>query len=73
MQNSDTSIKTFLHHLSNPSDHPLTPSDLTANPCLKRLHDIKHMLRVTNNILWYAPDDNTAPRLVVPQCLRGSC
>ncbi|KAG1941678.1 retrotransposable element [Pimephales promelas] len=71
MQNSDTALKTFLHHLSDPTNHPLTLADLAADPCLKRLHDIKHMLRVTDNILWYKPDDTTMPRLVVPQSLRG--
>ncbi|KAI5606934.1 hypothetical protein C0J50_7488 [Silurus asotus] len=71
MQASDATIQTILHHLSSPSNHPVTAVNLAASPALKRLHDVKPMLRVIDGILWYAPDDHTAPKLVVPQCQRG--
>lgn len=71
MQASDSSIKTNLHHLSDPSNHPITAAQLATAPTLKWLHDVKPMLRVMGNILWYVPDDFTAPTLVVPQCQRG--
>ncbi|RXN36126.1 NYNRIN-like protein [Labeo rohita] len=71
MQATDSSIQTILHHLSDPSNHPITPAQLANAPSLKRLHDLKPMLRVMDDILWYVPDDNAAPRLVVPQGQRG--
>ncbi|XDV17610.1 hypothetical protein PO909_023444 [Leuciscus waleckii] len=45
MRASDIYIKTSNAHLSNPSNHPCMPSDLTDNQCLRPLHDTTHMLR----------------------------
>ncbi|KAF7694124.1 hypothetical protein HF521_007877 [Silurus meridionalis] len=45
-------IRTILHHLSSPSDHPVTAVNLAASPALKRLHDVKPMLHVIDGILW---------------------
>ncbi|KAL1258525.1 hypothetical protein QQF64_009102 [Cirrhinus molitorella] len=71
LQASDTSILTMLNHLKDPSSYPIASTDLTQVSGLKRLHHVRHLLRVTDNILWYVPDDRTTPKLVVPQCLRG--
>uniref|UniRef100_A0A8C2DC19 Peptidase A2 domain-containing protein n=1 Tax=Cyprinus carpio TaxID=7962 RepID=A0A8C2DC19_CYPCA len=68
---SDTSIKTLLNHLSNPSIHPCTLSTLTDNQCLRPLHDTKHMLRAQNNTVGCAPSDITMLRLVMPRRKRG--
>uniref|UniRef100_A0A9J7ZNY9 Gypsy retrotransposon integrase-like protein 1 n=1 Tax=Cyprinus carpio carpio TaxID=630221 RepID=A0A9J7ZNY9_CYPCA len=71
MQASDTAIKTILNHLSDPSNHPITQAELTDDSCLRHLYNTRHMLGVQDDILWFAPDDSTAPRLVVPRCQRG--
>ncbi|KAL1264168.1 hypothetical protein QQF64_004523 [Cirrhinus molitorella] len=52
LQASDTSILTMLNHLKDPSSYPIASTDLTQVPGLKRLHHIRHLLRVTDNILW---------------------
>lgn len=71
LQASDSAILATKNHLSNPSNHPITQSDLSSNSALKRLLHVKHMLRVNEDILWYVPDDHTAPKLVVPHGQRG--
>ncbi|XP_067296106.1 uncharacterized protein [Pseudorasbora parva] len=71
MQDSDTAIKTILDHLSDPSNHPITDSELIDDSSHKHLHNSRHMMRILDNILWFAPDGNTAPRLVVPRSQRG--
>ncbi|XDV44753.1 hypothetical protein PO909_012993 [Leuciscus waleckii] len=71
MRASDIYIKTSNAHLSNPSNHPCMPSDLTDNQCLRPLHDTTHMLREQKNILSCAPIDITMPRLVMPWRTKG--
>ncbi|ROI36375.1 hypothetical protein DPX16_11316 [Anabarilius grahami] len=68
---SNTSIRTVLHLHSNPSFLPITASGPTAAPSHRRLHGINHMLRVKLNMLKYAPDDLTTPKLVMSQGQKG--
>ncbi|KAK2881514.1 hypothetical protein Q8A67_018782 [Cirrhinus molitorella] len=51
LQASDTSILTMLNHLKDPSSYPIASTDLTQVSGLKQLHHIRHLLRVTDNIL----------------------
>ncbi len=71
MQASDPTIQTILHYLSDPSNHPITPAQLANALTLQAILNVKPMLHVMDDILWYVPADLTAPRLVVPQCQRG--
>lgn len=71
MRASDNSLKTMRNHLSNPSYHPRTPSELTDSQCNRPLHDTKHMLRAQDNIKCSAPVNITAQELVMTQCERG--
>ncbi|ROL53750.1 hypothetical protein DPX16_9450 [Anabarilius grahami] len=68
---SNTSIRTVLHLHSNPFLLPFTASGTTAAPSHRRLHGINHMLRVKLNMLKYAPDDLTTPKLVMSQGQKG--
>ncbi|ROL45730.1 hypothetical protein DPX16_0289 [Anabarilius grahami] len=68
---SNTSIRTVLHLHSNPFLLPITASGTTAAPSHRRLHGINHMLRVKLNMLQYAPDDLTTPKLVMSQGQKG--
>ncbi|KAK2876644.1 hypothetical protein Q8A67_020740 [Cirrhinus molitorella] len=52
LQASDTSILTVLNHLKDPSSYPIASTDLNQVPGLKRLHHIRYLLHVTDNILW---------------------
>ncbi|ROJ36306.1 Gypsy retrotransposon integrase-like protein 1 [Anabarilius grahami] len=71
--------RTKLHQVHS-ATHPNAPptfvrqyktSGTTAAPSHRRLHGINHMLRVKLNMLKYAPDDLTTPKLVMSQGQKG--
>lgn len=71
LQAFNIATQAMLNHLSDPSTYPITNSDMSAAPTRKRLNDVRHLLHIQHNILWYVPDDRTTPALVVPQAHRG--
>ncbi|KAK2903399.1 hypothetical protein Q8A67_008112 [Cirrhinus molitorella] len=44
LQTIDPILHNIASHLSDPSSHPISPSDLAASSKLRTLHSIKHML-----------------------------
>ncbi len=71
LQTADSSLRTMEAHISDPLTHPISTSDLNMSSMLRTLHSIKHMLHLRDGVLTYAPEQLTAPKLVVPHGQRG--
>ncbi|KAL1277259.1 hypothetical protein QQF64_023932 [Cirrhinus molitorella] len=70
-QTADPILHNIASHLSDPSSHPISPSDLAASSELRTLHSIKHMLHLRDGVLTCVSEPLTTPRLVIPQSQRG--
>ncbi|KAK2915711.1 hypothetical protein Q8A67_000085 [Cirrhinus molitorella] len=50
-QTADPILHNIASHLSDPSSHPISPSDLAASSELRTLHSIKHMLHLRDGTI----------------------
>ncbi len=72
LQNADSSLRTMAAQMSNPVEHSISSMDLNTSSELRKLHSVKHMLHLRDDVHTYVPEPLTAPQLVVPHGQRGS-